>query len=170
MSQRNYLITYIVMVALQILISNYFRLTPLITLTLLPAIILCLPDRVGTGGALLIAFVTGLAVDWLSEGVIGLNALALVPVAFVRKGVINLMFGTELSERHESFSIRKHGLGKVSFALLMVQSLFLVIYIAADGAGLRSTSFNLIRFSLSLLTGYLLSLLIVDIAAPDERK
>jgi rod shape-determining protein MreD len=158
------------MVVVQILICNYFHLSAYIMLSILPVIILCLPTKIGTVPAMLIAFATGLAVDALSEGMLGINTLSLVPVAFIRKSMINLIFGNELFERKDNISIRKFGYGKVSFAILVVQSVFLLIYIYADGAGTRPLLFNAIRFFLSLLSGYLLSLLIVDIIASDDRK
>ena len=108
--------------------------------------------------------------DILSEGVLGLNVLALVPVAFVRKEVIRLIFGGELFARKEDFSLRKNGFGKVTLSIFLVQALFLLIYIWADGAGTRSFPFNAIRFGVSLFAGVVVSLLIVDILAPDTRK
>ena len=170
MKQNNFPIAYVLMVVAQILICNYFHLSQYVVLSILPVIVLCIPTKVGTFAAMCIAFATGLSVDWLAEGVIGLNTLALVPVALIRKDLITLIFGEELFERKEAFTIRKYGIGKVSFSLLTVQALFLLIYIWADGANLRPFSFNLLRFGLSLLAGYLLSLLVVDITAPDDRK
>ncbi|MCI1640119.1 MAG: hypothetical protein LKI42_02450 [Bacteroidales bacterium] len=170
MRRHNFIIIYLLMVVVQILICNYFHLSAYIMLSILPVIILCLPTKIGTVPAMLIAFATGLAVDALSEGMLGINTLSLVPVAFIRKSMINLIFGNELFERKDNISIRKFGYGKVSFAILVVQSVFLLIYIYADGAGTRPLLFNAIRFFLSLLSGYLLSLLIVDIIASDDRK
>jgi hypothetical protein len=132
--------------------------------------VLCVPLRLPTFWTLLLAFVTGLAVDLLSEGLLGLNALALVPVAFVRKEVIRLIFGDELFARKEDFSLRKNGFGKVALAIFLVQALFLAIYIWADGAGTRSLSFNAIRFGISLVAGWIVSLLIINVLAPDNRK
>ena len=170
MKRHNLIIIYLLMVVVQILICNYFHLSAYIMLSILPVIILCLPTKIGTVTAMLIAFATGLAVDALSEGMLGINTLSLVPVAFIRKSIINLIFGNELFERKDNISIRKFGYGKVSFSILIVQSVFLLIYIYADGAGTRPFLFNAIRFFLSLLSGYLLSLLIVDIIASDDRK
>ena len=117
-----------------------------------------------------IAFATGFAVDLLSEGLLGLNVLALVPVAFVRKEVIRLIFGGELFARKEDFSVRKNGFGKVLLAIFLVQALFLLVYIWADGAGTRPLSFNAIRVGASLAAGVIVSLLVMDILAPDTRK
>jgi hypothetical protein len=58
----------------------------------------------------------------------------------------------------------------VALAIFLVQALFLAIYIWADGAGTRSLSFNAIRFGISLAAGWIISLLIINVLAPDTRK
>ena len=163
-------LVYLLLVVVQILLCNYFHVTPYITLSILPIMILCLPLKISTVAAMIIAFVPGLSVDFLAEGLIGINALALVPVAYVRKSLIGFVFGEDLISRGEDFSIRKNGLGEVSMAILLVQSLFLIIYIAADGAGTRPFWFNAARFGASLAAGYLVALLLVDTLVPDSRK
>ena len=155
MRKGSYYFVFLLLVAVQMLICNYLNLSPYLTLSILPVLILCVPLRLPTFWTLLLAFATGSAVDLLSEGLLGLNALALVPVAFVRKEVI---------------SVRKNGFGKVALAIFLVQALFLAIYIWADGAGTRTLAFNAIRFGVSLAAGWALSLLVIDILAPDNRK
>ena len=161
---------FLILTVVQMLICNYLNLSPYLMLSILPVMILCVPLRLPTFWTLLLAFITGCAVDLLSEGLLGLNALALVPVAFARKEVIRLIFGSELFARKEDFSVRKNGFGKVALAVFLVQALFLAVYIWADGAGTRTFSFNAIRFGISLAAGWVLSLVIIDILAPDTRK
>jgi len=132
--------------------------------------VLCIPIRVGSVGAMIIAFVSGLIVDLLSEGVLGLNALALVPVAWLRNPVISLVFGGELFARKEDFSATKSGIGKVALALFIAQAIFTLIYVWADGASVRPFWFNATRFGLSLAAGFILSLLAVPALAPDTRR
>ncbi len=170
MRKSGFFLVYALLAVIQILICNYFRLTPFVMLSILPVLVLCLPVRIPTTGALFIAFVTGFIVDLLAEGVLGLNALSLVPVALIRIPLIRLIFGEDLIARNEDFTSRKYGKGKVTLALLVVQALFLLIYITADGAGTRPFSFNALRFVASLAAGYLLSLPLVDVLAPDTRK
>ena len=152
-------LVYLLLVVVQILLCNYFHVTPYITLSILPIMILCLPLKISTVAAMIIAFVTGLSVDFLAEGLIGINALALVPVAYVRKSLIGFVFGEDLISRGEDFSIRKNGLGEVSMAILLVH-----------GAGTRPFWFNAARFGASLAAGYLVALLLVDTLVPDSRK
>ena len=170
MRKAGYYFVFFLLAVVQMLICNYLNLSPYLMLSILPVLILCVPLRLPSFWTMILAFVTGLAVDLLSEGLLGLNALALVPVAFVRKEVIRLIFGDELFARKEDFSVRKNGFGKVAAAIFLVQALFLAIYIWADGAGTRPLAFNAIRFGVSLAAGWAISLLIIDILAPDTRK
>jgi hypothetical protein len=132
--------------------------------------VLCIPIRVGTVGAMFIACVSGLVIDFLSEGVLGLNALALIPVAFARNGIIGLIFGPELFARKEDFSVGRCGFGKVAVSVLLALLIFLVIYIWADGAGTRPLWFNGLRLAASLVASFVVSLLTLGVLAPDPRK
>ena len=107
---------YILLVIGQIVLCNYGQLGPYIMLTMLPAMVLCIPPSIGTIPGMLIAFVSGLSVDWLSEGLIGLNTAALVPVALARKGIIKIFLGEDLITRGDRFSYRKNGFAKISAA------------------------------------------------------
>ncbi len=168
--KRGFWIAYIFLLMAQLLLSNYFHVTPYIFLTILPVMVLCIPIRMGTIGAMLIAGLSGLVIDFLSEGVLGLNALALIPVAYARNGIIGLIFGPELFARKEDFSIGRCGFGKVAVALFLSLLIFLVIYIWADGAGTRPLWFNGLRLGASLVASFLLSLLTLGVLAPDPRK
>ena len=170
MRKPNFWIAYVLLLIAQLLLSNYFHVTPYIMLSILPVMVLCISIRVGTVGAMVIAFVTGLAVDFLSEGVIGLNALALTPVAFLRNPIIRLVFGNEVFARGEDFSLQRSGFGKLTLAILLAQTVFLAIYIWADGAGLRPFWFNAARFAASLAAGLALSMCTLQVLAPDTRK
>ena len=155
MRKAEFYLVYVLLTVAQMLLCNYLHVSPYLMLSILPVMVLCIPIRVPTVWAMVIAFLTGLAVDLLAEGVLGLNVLALVPVAFARK---------------EDFSVRKNGFGEVALAVFLVQALFLAVYIWADGAGTRPFSFNAIRFGVSLAAGVLVSLLVIDLLAPDTRK
>lgn len=168
--KNNFALTYLLLLVVQLLLCNYFHFTPWLFLTLLPAMVLCIPTRIGTVGTLFIAFATGLAVDFLAEGLLGLNALSLVPVAFFRKPVIELVFGSEPFEHRESISMRKYGLLRVSVALIIMLTLFLAIYILADGAGTRPFWFNFIKLCASVLASWLLSLVVVNLLTADDRR
>ena len=168
--KNNFIIKYILLVMAQILICNYFHLTSYVMLTILPGLVLCMPTRYTTMQAMLIAFVTGLATDFLADGVIGLNAVALVPVAYFRKSIYRLYFGEDLIVRERDFTIHKYGVWKVGAAVMTAQALFLLIYLWGDGAASRTFLFNLERFAFSLIAGTVLSVIIAGFIQPDERR
>ena len=170
MKRVDFFLAYFLLAVIQILITNYLHLSYFITLTILPVMVLSIPIRYSTNAALFIAFATGISVDLLADGVLGLNTLALVPVAFLRNTTISLVFGEEMFSRKEHFSVRRNGFTKVALAILFVQALFLIIYITADGAGTRPFWFNLLRFVCSLITGFIVSLVAVEALSPEGRS
>ena len=157
------------MLIIQLLLCNYFVLSPYVMLTLLPAMVLSISVRYSTAQTLLFAFVSALAVDFLADGVPGLNVVALLPVALLRRRILRGVFGDGLYARGEDFSIHKNGIGKVSTALFIVLALFLPVYIWVDGAGMRPLWFNAVRFGASLLASYLLSLMAIYYFSIDDR-
>jgi hypothetical protein len=163
-------ILYFLMVIGQMILCNYFQFTPYIVLSILPAMVLCMPLTIRTPLCMVIAFASGLAVDWLAEGLVGINAAALVPVALARKTIIRVFLGEDLIARNDSFTFKKNGIGKISIALFTALSIFFVIYITIDGAGTRPTSFNIIRFAASVSCSFILSLIVTAVLTPDDRK
>ncbi len=167
---QNFNILYVLLVICQIVLCNYCPLGPYITLSILPAMILCLPLKNSNTICMLIAFASALAVDWISEGVLGLNVAALLPVALTRKTIIRIFLGEDLINRSEMFTFRKNGVVKISAAIFTIYAIYLGIYIFLDGAGTRPLWFNLTRFGASLFANWLLALLITGILTPDDRK
>jgi hypothetical protein len=170
MKTQNFGLLFFMMVLGQMVLCNFAGFSPYIMLTMLPAMIVCVPLTVSTPLCLLLAFATGLSVDWLSEGLIGINAASLVPVALMRKPLIRFFLGEDLITRSDSFSFRKNGIGKISLVLIVSLLIFLGIYVFLDGAGTRPTWFNLTRMGLSLLCNYVLALIVTNILTVDDRR
>lgn len=167
---QNFGVLYVLLAVCQIVLCNYAHLGPYLMLSILPAMVLCIPLTVGTPACMLIAFASGLAVDWLSEGLIGINAASLLPVALMRKTFIRVFLGEDIINRKDSISMRKNGAGKISIVLMAVTAVFLGTYIFLDGAGTRPFWFGLARFAASLAANVALGFIVVDILTPDDRK
>lgn len=170
MKIRNFRTLYILLLVCQIILCNYSCLGPYVMLSILPAMVACIPLSVGTPLCMFIAFASGLAIDWLSEGLIGLNAAAILPAALLRKPVISMFIGEDLIVRKENFSIRKNGFSKVFFTILAATAIFTGIYVFLDGAGARPFWFSLTRFAASLACNLTLGLVIVNVLTGEERK
>ena len=167
---QNTRILYICLLLCQIALCNFASLGPYVMLSVLPAMIMCIPPSVNTTVCMLIAFLSGLSVDFLSEGLIGINAASLVPVALARKSLIRIILGEDMINRMDSFSIRKNGLGKILTLMIAAGMIFLAIYVTLDSAGTRPFWFCATRFGVSLLANTCLAILITDILSPDDRK
>ena len=167
---QNFPLTFVLLLVCQIFLSNYSCLGPYIHLTMLPTMILCLPTGMNPITCMLIAFACGFSTDLLSEGLLGINAAALLPVAFCRKGLIRIFLGEDLISRKDGFSIKKNGLGKVSFAQITASAIFLATYILLDGAGTRPFWFCIAKFFASLLCCWILGILVINILTVDDRR
>ena len=154
----------------QVVLTNYSQLGPYVMLSMLPAMILCIPPGISTIAGMVIAFASGLSVDWLSEGLLGLNAAALVPVALMRKGIIKLFLGEDLIVRGDRFSYKKNGFAKVSTANAVCLIIFLGLYIILDGAGTLPAWFCFAKGGVSFVCNFLLAIIVTNILSPDDRK
>lgn len=167
---QNFGLMYSLLVICQIIMYNYTQLGPYILLTMLPSMVLCIPTGINTIVCMIIAFASGFAADWLSEGLLGLNTAAILPVALLRKGIIRIFLGEDIINRNDSFSIRRNGIWKVSFAILTSTAVFLAVYIFLDGAGTRPFWFSSTRFGVSLLCNWVLGIIVIRLLTNDDRK
>ena len=156
--KRHFALTYIILLVLQIIICNYLHVTQYLYLAILPVMVLCIPLKVSTLATLFIAFGSGLAVDFIADGLPGLNTLALLPVALLRKSILHGIFGDELFSRHEDISVEKHGMQKFLIATIIVQAIFMLLYVLVDNVYSRPLWFCAARFGASTLAGVLVSL------------
>lgn len=169
-TNHNFPLMYALLLICQVILCNYAHLGPYITLTFLPAMILCIPIRISTITCMLVAFASGFLTDFLAEGLLGLNVAALLPVALIRKGTVRIFLGEDIIARKDSFSIKKNGLLKVSTALLVSTAVFLAVYIFLDGAGTRPFWFCAAKFGISLVCNWILGILVINTLTTDDRK
>ena len=163
-------ISYVILLAAQIVLCDCFNLTQLLSLWFLPVMVLCIPIRCSTPAALVIAFLSGMAVDVLSQGVLGLCTVAILPVALTRNLIIRAVFGGEVFSRGEDISIRRQGIVKMTLATAIATALFLLIFIRADGGFTRPFWFNFGRFFISLAADTLLSVLLCATVLHEESS
>ena len=170
MKQSRFFVIFALLAVAQILLNNYLNLSQWVVVTLLPAMIMCIPQRINSVLTMLIAFGVSLLVDFLSTGVMGLTAVALVPVALLRNPLLHLVFGTEIFERQENISIGRHGILKIALVQALALLVYLIIYIIADGAGTRPIWFNLVRLLLSTIVGTAVSILTFVILSSEDSR
>ena len=168
MRKPGFLLLFILLLIAQVLLGVYCNFPRWFTLTLLPVMILCIPIKRNTIFCLFAAFITGFLVDFLQDGMLGLTILSLVPVALLRRGIIQLVFGSEVFSRGEDISFRRQGTGKMTLAIVMVTGIFLAIYIFVDCAGTMPRWFCFCRWLISLAGDTIIGLFCADLLTKDE--
>ncbi|MCQ2187954.1 MAG: hypothetical protein MJY73_06365 [Bacteroidales bacterium] len=168
MRKPGFLLMYILLLTAQILLGVYCNFTSLFTLTLLPVMVLCIPIKRSTIFCMVAAFITGFLADFMQDGMLGISILALVPIGLMRKGIIQLVFGSEVFSRGEDISFRRQGIGKMALAIAMVTGIYLAIYIFVDCAGTMPRSFCFMRWIISLAGDTILGLFAADLLTKDE--
>lgn len=169
-TDTKFIATYIILVIIQIVICDCIFLGPLVTVTLLPVLVIFLPLYTRTDVAMLLAFATGFAVDWLSDGVLGLNMASLVPVALLQKPLVRLFIGEDTVVRTEALSVKKSGWPRLLALTGVATAVFLLIYVTLDGAGERTFGFCALRFACSLAASLPLAAIIINIFSTRNTR
>ena len=166
--RQRYLLTWVILTVIQILLGGLLNLSQYVVLCFLPVMIMSLPITFSTFVLMLIAFATGFVVDFFTNGLLGLNICALVPVALARNWLIRLVFGSELLSRQEDISIHKQGPAKVLLAILLANTLFFAVFVPVDCAGTRPFAFVALRMVISTILSTLVSYYVAGVLAPRE--
>lgn len=170
MTRSSFIVRFIVLFILQLILTKYCQIGPFIFISILPAMILCMPTSRSTWWVLVVAFLAGLAVDGLADGPLGLNAAALLPVAALQKPLIRIFIDEDIVERHYSFSFRSNGYFKIISTLAVSVLVFILIYVILDGAGTRNFGFNFLKVLLSALSGIVFGIPAIEFLSPYQKK
>lgn len=158
---------FVLLVFLQVLIFN--KITPggLVSPHIYLIFLLLLPAKINKSFLLILAFVTGLTIDYFAN-TLGLNAAACVAMAFIRPGLITLLFRShEFSSDEEPLPsvIGLNGFIKYTFIMVFVQQLIVVYF---ELLSIRYFFSNM----LNVLSGTILTtlLIIITIIFTTRRK
>lgn len=169
MPSNRFTVCFILALLVQLVLTKYCQ-WPLTYICLLPAMILCMPTIRPTWWTMIMAFLVGFAVDALADGPLGLNAIALVPVAALQKSIIRFVVDEDLVERHYNFSFKSNGYISLGISLAIVYALFFIVYIFIDSAGERSFVFNFMKLLTSMLVSLIFGMVTIAVLCPYQRK
>lgn len=144
-------------IIVQLLVDNYLSLGARVSITILPIMILCFSYKYDTIPMMLIAFGLGLSVDILGNGIIGLNAAALVAVAFTRKTFLKHLVNQKNIEKLSAPSTREMGLVPYIIYLLFSYIIFFAIYIPLESLSIYPIFPNLIKFTLCIVINVIIA-------------
>lgn len=160
-------ISIILIIVIQLLIDNYLNLGLYLYVAIFPFLILTLPYRYKTIPTMLLSFLLGLSIDFLSNGVLGLNAGALTAMAFVRQGLLQTLVNEQSMGKYDSPAIKGLGFVRFFFYILLSYLIFIFFYILFDNMGFSPFGFNLLKLTFSTLVNGVIMIIICGIT---ERR
>lgn len=169
MGSNRFTICFILALLVQLVLAKYCQ-WPFLYICLLPAMILCVPTIRPTWWTMTVAFLAGFAVDALTDGTLGLNAVALVPVAALQKTIIRRVIDEDIVDRHYNLSFKANGYIRLSIALALAYAVFFIIYILIDSAGIRNFGFNFTKLLSSMLVSLIFGIITIAVLCPYQRK
>ncbi|MDP2721248.1 MAG: rod shape-determining protein MreD [Bacteroidales bacterium] len=111
---------FVILILLQVLVFNHMNLGGYLNPSIYILFILLLPNNINSSLLLLLGFITGLSVD-LFTNTAGLHAGSTVLLAFMRPGIIRLLFGNLEFGPGESPGLNKLGVsGFFRYTLVLV--------------------------------------------------
>lgn len=170
MNNKRFDVLFCVLLILQLFLTKYCQAGPFVCISLLPAMVFCIPTSRYGWQVMLTAFISGVLVDIFADGPVGLNASALIPVGVLQKLLISKIIDDDIVERHYSFSFYENGFPKISTALLIEYGVFFSFYVLLDSAGTRSPGFNLLHIVCSTFVSLIFGLCVVNVLCPHSKK
>ena len=135
--QLKYAILGALLIFCQILLSEYVNIWPLLYIAIFPQFIILLPPTTNRTVQMLAAFALGLCIDIFADGVLGLNAAALVAMAYIRSSVLKLTLPRALLENSDNQPLlqRNVEIQKLGMLTAILHAVFFCVYVAIDSAG-----------------------------------
>jgi hypothetical protein len=148
----------VILLVIQLITDEYINVFPILHIVVFPLLIIIIPDRVKPVPLMLIAFFYGLLIDATSDGVIGLNASALVAMAFFKQPLLyTLLNKNSLAEMPVISGKYIKMLLYICYCALLY-SLFFLVYILLDGLTTDDIFYSLIRFAIGVVTNLLIAI------------
>lgn len=121
----------------QIIVYKYLSVTPYLVICLLPGMLVYLAKEWSSLKSMIIAFLIGISIDVLADGIVGLNAASLVLTALVLP------------------AFNKQGV-QPSLILLLANAVFFLPYILLDSAGVVPPLEMLLQYAVSVIVSLIL--------------
>ena len=163
------IIRFVVLVLIQVLVLNNMNLGGFMNPYIYMLFILLLPANINRSFLLILAFLTGLTIDYFGN-TLGLHASACVMIAFMRPGTINLFFRNyEFNGNEEPgpSSIGYRGFLKYAISLVFIHQLILFYF---EVFSFSNFFFTLSKVLLSTVLSVVLIMIAVLLTGKRKKK
>ena len=159
--QLKYFTLGAIIIFCQILLSEYVNIWPILYIAIFPLFIILLPANLNRTLYMIIAFLLGLCVDITADGVIGLNAAALVAMAYFRDFALKLTLSKGNLESAENLPIstKTVEIPKLITINLIMLAIFFTVYVLLDSAASFSPLYTILKITLCTAVNCIINLL-----------
>ena len=151
----------VLLIICQILLSEYVNIWPVLYIAIFPQFIILLPPKMNRSLHMLTAFALGLAVDILADGVLGLNAAALVAMTYARPSILKLVLSKAGMDNTDNAPLLPRTVEIPKLALLntILLAIFFIVYVLIDSAGSMPFLYTLMKIILSIVANLVISMI-----------
>lgn len=170
MQNKVFITRFAVLLAIQLVLAKYCQIGQFVYISILPAMILCMPTSRPSWWVTVAAFLSGLLVDGLADGVPGLNAAAILPVAVSQKAIIRMLIDQEAVKREYDLSFRENGYLRVSLGISACTLLFMIIYVTADCIHSESFILILLKILCSSIVSFIFGMAVFSVLTTSGKS
>ena len=145
----------------QILLSEYVNIWPLLYIAIFPQFIILLPPALNRTAHMLIAFALGMAIDIFADGVLGLNAAALVAMAYIRPSFLKITLSKANLDTSDNQPLlpRTVEIQKLAVLNCLMLAVFFFVYILLDSAGSFPFWYTILKIVVCVIVNCVISLI-----------
>lgn len=167
-----YFIIFIFCILGQIFISEYLNIWHLLYITFFTPFIISIPITINKSLYIIIAFIIGFLVDIFADGLLGLNAAALVAMTYSRGFILRLPLFRLNLDNIENSPILPRNLGIVNYIILntFLYIVFFFFYIILDYSYSFPIGYLLLKLTICVIINTLISVLINSTLLPKIIK
>jgi len=154
------IIFYILIFALQLLISDFINLGPYVYICLLPIIITNFPRNIDVKVVMAGSFLIGLALDILTDEVLGLNAASAVLLAALYRNFYRMFINRDRQDTTSKPSPYTSGWNKYLKFMVFSIGTYLLTFILLETFSFRPVRFIVTKLALSLAISVITSVIL----------
>ncbi len=160
MNNIKFYILGVVVFIIQLLISEYVNIWPMLYIAVYPILLIITPYNTNRFLNLITAFLLGLLIDLTADGVLGLNAAAATAISFFKNPIMQLLFSKVSLEKISETPWQS--VGEIKFAQLcgVCYAVFFIFYICLDGWACTSFAQALLRFLINVAANTIIAFIL----------
>lgn len=159
MNNIKYITLGVFLILIQILISGYINIWPMLYIAVFPFVLIIFPPQANKFIFLLMAFILGLAADFTSDGIPGLNAAATTAIAFFKEPVLRLLINRSSIENLSGITEYSIGFSKFALYVALLYLFFFIFYMGLDSFGYYSFGYTALRLIINVIANSFIAIL-----------